>query len=29
VFPGGMMMMLIIDPYPLAGSNISDIDETL
>jgi hypothetical protein len=29
VFPGGMMMMLIIDPYPLAGSNITDIDETL
>jgi FtsP/CotA-like multicopper oxidase with cupredoxin domain len=29
VFPGGMMMMLIIDPYPSAGSNISDIDETL
>jgi FtsP/CotA-like multicopper oxidase with cupredoxin domain len=29
VFPGGMMMMLIIDPYPSAGSGITDIDETL
>jgi FtsP/CotA-like multicopper oxidase with cupredoxin domain len=28
VFPGGMMMMLIVDPYPLAGSGIQDIDET-
>lgn len=27
VFPGGMMMMLLIDPFPIAGQ--PDIDETL
>jgi hypothetical protein len=29
VFPGGMMMMLIIDPYPTVGPGIVEIDETL